>query len=354
MTSCNRSLRSRLSNCREISGAGSEPRPKGAVQVKARYHAVRDLAIELMKKAVELDPNYALARAHLGYAYAVYSVFGKDDPAIIDLATKQLAEAETLDPRIAQIHVARSVILYSRHGNWNLREAIREARAAIRLDPNAGHHDLAYYYWHTGLEALAAKHDNAALHADPDNEYYKAGLVGNYYMSLLADEGAAAEQKLFHRSPSVRFYLIKGMVNEAAPLVEKENAANSGSSLSLMASLMPRVRRAQLYALQGKLAAAATEIAAVEIEAEKSHRPITFHHISYGIAQVRARMGDAARALHWLRITVDSGWPNYVMMARDRMLDPVRNDPAVATFLASLKKTWENNQREFGNEDLGL
>jgi hypothetical protein len=39
------------------------------------------------------------------------------------------------------------------------------------------------------------------------------------------------------------------------------------------------------------------------------------------------------------------------MMARDRMLDPVRNDPAIARFLASLKKTWEDNQREFGNED---
>jgi hypothetical protein len=39
------------------------------------------------------------------------------------------------------------------------------------------------------------------------------------------------------------------------------------------------------------------------------------------------------------------------MMARDQMLDRVRHDPAVAEFLASLKKTWENNQREFGSEE---
>jgi hypothetical protein len=39
------------------------------------------------------------------------------------------------------------------------------------------------------------------------------------------------------------------------------------------------------------------------------------------------------------------------MMARDHMLDPVRNDPAVAQFLASLKTTWESNQSEFGSED---
>jgi hypothetical protein len=274
-----------------------------------------------------------------------------DDPATVGLASEQLTKAEALDPRIAQIQVARGVILYSRHGRWNLREAIREARAALRLDPNAGHHDLAYYYWHTGLEALGAKHANAALLADPDNEYYRAGLAGSYYMSLLADEGAAAERKLFHRSPRVEYYLIKGMVNEAAPLIEKEFAGSPGLSFNLRRNLGPRVRRAQLYALQGKFAAAAAEIAAVEIDAEKSHRPITFHHISYGIAQVRARMGDAPRALRWLQITVDAGWPQYPMMVRDRMLDPVRNDPGVAKFLASLKTTWENNLREFGNGD---
>jgi eukaryotic-like serine/threonine-protein kinase len=309
------------------------------------------LAIELLKKAVELDPKYALARAQLGYACAVYGVFVIDDPAMVDFATKQLAQAEELDPRIAQIHEARSVILYSRYGNWNLREAILEGRAALRLDPNAGHTELAYYYWHIGLEALGAKHANAALQADPDNEYNKGGVVGYYYMSLLADEGAAAEQKLFHRSPGVRFYLIKGMVNEAAPLVEKENSANPGAALPNETRLLARVHRAQLYALQERFAAAATEIAAVEIEAEKAPRTQPFHHTSYGIAQVRARLGDAPRALRWLQITVDAGWPQYPMMARDKMLDRVRHDPAVAQFLASLKKAWEDNRREFGEED---
>jgi non-specific serine/threonine protein kinase len=306
------------------------------------------LAVELLKKAIELDPNYALARAHLGYAYAVHGVFLTDDPATIDLAREQLAEAEKLDPRIAQIHVARSVLLFSRHGQWNLRAAILEGRAALRLDPNAGHPDLAYYFDHLGLEALAAKHRYAALRSDPANEYYKLGVVAHYYSFMRADEGAAAERKLFNRSPSVQYYLIKGMINEAAPLLEKGSVTNPGSALAVVT---PRIHRAQLYALQEKSAAAATEIATVERETVKAQRSLPFHHASYGIAQVRARLGDAPRALRWLQITVDTGWPNYPMMARDHMLDPVRNDPAVAKFLASLKKTWENNQREFGDED---
>jgi hypothetical protein len=163
-----------------------------------------------------------------------------------------------------------------------------------------GHPDLAYYYDHIGLEPLAAKHRSAALLSDPDNEYYKQGLVSHYYGFMLPDEGAAAEQKLFHRSPSVEYYLIKGMVNEAAPLVEKENAGNETASLRNPTVLISRIHRAQLHALQGDFATAATEIAAVEIEVEKAPRSLPFHHNSYGIAQVRARMGDAARALHWL------------------------------------------------------
>lgn len=323
---------------------------------KALYHLsnrLREgelkLSVELLERAIELDPNYALARAQLGYAYAVYGVFQKDDPEFIALATNQLAEAERRDPRNAQVHAARSVILYSRHGNWDLREAILEGRAAVRLDHNVGHADLAYYYDHIGLEELAARHRRAALLSDPDNEYYKTGLVSHYYGFMLADEGAAAEAKLFHRSPGIDYYLIKGMVNEAAPLIEKENAG-SQNPVRNSTDLMARIQYAQLHALRGDFATASKEIAAVEIEVEKAPRSLPFHHHTYGIAQVRARMGDASRALHWLELTVDTGWPQYPMMARDHMLEPVRNDPSVAKFLATLKATWESNKSEFGDE----
>ena len=301
------------------------------------------LAVDLFKKAVDLDPNYALAHAQLGYAYAVNAVFLADDPRMIDVAQSHLAQAEELDPRIAQIHVARSVLLYNRHGHWNLREAILEMRTALRLDPNAGHGDLAYYYWHIGLEALGEKHAKAAMRADPASDYPRTSLVFDYYMSLLADQGAEAEQKLFHRSPDVEFYLTKEMIKEADPLVKQVYAKNP-------ARLEVRLQRAHLFALQGKFAEARSEVAAVEAKAEKAPRALPFHHISYNIARVRARLGDAAEALHWLQITADSGWPQYPMMERDRMLDPVRRDPAVARFLAALKLTFENHEREFGTD----
>ena len=308
------------------------------------------LAAGLLEKAVELDSTYALARAQLGYVYALQGVFLMDDPEIIARATKQLDDAEKLDPRIAQIHVARSVLLFSRHGEWNLREAILEARTALRLDPNAGHPDLGYYFDHIGLEELARKHREAALRADPDNAYYKDGLVSHYYGFMRPEEAAAAEQRLFRRPPRVDYYLLKGMVSEAAPMIAKENFIDPSVSSTCSGRFEGPVRLAQLYAFQKNFQAAAKVIGPVELDAENALQCLPYHHVTYGIAQVRALMGNAPRALHWLQVTVDSGFPNYLMMERDRMLDPVRNDPAVAKFLAGLKKTWENNQREFGTE----
>ena len=200
---------------------------------KALYHLDNrtrpeelQLAIELLKKAIELDPSYALARAQLGYAYAWRAAFHVEEPKLIEYAKLELAQAEKLDPRIAQIHVARSFILWSQYEHWKIREAIREMRMALQLDPNAGHADLADYYWHVGLESLAEKHHQLALAAEPNSETVKPNFIDEFYETLRPDEGAAAERRLFRREPGLRYYLLKGMTKEAEPLVEKAYSSN--------------------------------------------------------------------------------------------------------------------------------
>jgi len=96
------------------------------------------------------------------------------------------------------------------------------------------------------------------------------------------------------------------MIKEAEPLVEQAYAKNPGTFTG------PPPAGASVRA-PGELCGARSEVAAVEAKAEKAPRALPFHHISYDIARVRARLGDAAEALHWLRITADSGWPQYPM-----------------------------------------
>jgi hypothetical protein len=62
--------------------------------VKTRSES--ELAVDLFNRAIELDPGYALADAHLGYAYVKIAVFQEDNPALIEQAKKSLPSRRIL------------------------------------------------------------------------------------------------------------------------------------------------------------------------------------------------------------------------------------------------------------------
>ena len=117
--------------------------------VKAMYHfhniraelytrPEADLAVDLFKEAINLDPNYALAHAQFGYTYTRIAVFLDDNPALIERAKEELAIAERIDPQLAEVHAARYFIAFSQYEGWQVEEAIREVRLAQQLDPHVG------------------------------------------------------------------------------------------------------------------------------------------------------------------------------------------------------------------------
>jgi hypothetical protein len=71
------------------------------------------LSIDLFKKAIELDPEYALAHAQLGYTYTNIAVFQEDNPSLIELRRNELVIAERIDPQLPEVHLARSFIAFS-------------------------------------------------------------------------------------------------------------------------------------------------------------------------------------------------------------------------------------------------
>ena len=153
---------------------------------KAMYHLSKrgftpqqeetEIAIDLLKKAIELDSNYALARAQLGYAYAwlVDTDYKERNPALIAGAKEELRVAERLDPQLAVVHLARSWMAWSQYGDWQIEEAIREARLAKQLDPNLDEHAiLANHYYHVGLEEQSAEEYERVLERDPTSDFVR-------------------------------------------------------------------------------------------------------------------------------------------------------------------------------------
>ena len=294
-------------------------------------------AIDLFKRAVELDPNYALARAQLGYAYAWMADFKEGGAGLIASAKEELRAAERLDPQLAEVHIARSFIAWSHYEDWQIEAAIREARLAKQLDPGIPTNILATLYFHVGLEEQAAKEFELSLELDPTGETVKLAYRAMYSSLAMPDELLALNQRLFNRGPSIRYYLEKRMQKEAAPLIEQEYVKNPDEP-------GPRRDKALLLALQGKHREAQ---AAVPRIMEKVRRDKAYHHFTYDIARIYALDGNSEEALKWLRLTVKEGFPCYTLIARDSFLDPIRRDRAFVQFLTEMRSRWEGYRREF-------
>jgi serine/threonine-protein kinase len=300
-----------------------------------------ETAIAYFRKAVELDPKYALAYAALGQAYMWMANFNDpDNPVWIDLAQRALSQAESLDSQLAEIHEARFQYFFSKYGGWNLTQAAREAHRSLDLDPNLGaaHQDLSVIYNHLGLnEAIGLGESQRWIEIDPTNVQAQALLIEGYELYGKFDEALDTQRRFFGTAGPTMSLIAKGRLDEAQPLLEAAVNKNSGD-------LRARARLALLIALRGKFQEAEAAIPPI-LEQARNNR--AYHHITYDIASVYALAGKTDDALRLLRITADTGMPNYPLFVRDTHLDRIRQEPAFITFMAELKPRWDSYRAQF-------
>ncbi|MGB7069304.1 MAG: winged helix-turn-helix domain-containing protein [Pyrinomonadaceae bacterium] len=296
-----------------------------------------DLAIDLFKKAIELDPGYALAHAQLGYTYTKIAVFQEENPAWIEQAKKELAIAERLNPQLAEVHAARFFAAFSQYENWNIETAFRELRLAQEIDPDVAHGELADLYNHIGMEDKSIEEFETALQIDPNNDSIKEAYIALFYQVNHADLALDLSKRFFNRDSSLQYYLEKMMAKEAEPLIEIELK-------KAVVSDTTRMQKIVLLSLQSKHDEA--QAAGLKfIENVRKNRG--YHHYAYNTARVFAQAGNSEEALNWLRYTADNGFPCYPLFERDRYLDPIRKDPEFRKLLAEMKEQWEGYVRNF-------
>ena len=301
-----------------------------------------ETAVALLEKAVEVDPEFALAHAQLGFAYAWIADFQQGRPDLIARAREELRLAERLDPQLAEVHVARSFVAWSSYENWQVAAAIREGRLAKQLNPSLGNEVLAALYYHVGLEEQAAREFESALERDPTSDTIQGSYSDFYMNSARPDEWLALNQRLSGSGPNLGYYLEKRMLKEAGPLVERASAANPDG-------LSARVSKGLFLALQSRHREAQAEVPRI---LDGVTRNKNYHHVTYSVARIYALDGRAGEAVRWLRITAQEGFPSYTLFARDPFLDAIRKDPAFIEFMVEMKGRWEAYRREFGNDPI--
>ena len=300
---------------------------------------IMPIAIEFYKKAIEADPNFALAHAQLAYAYATQAVFLEPDrPVWVERAKEEIASAERLDPQLAETHLARFQLAYSQFEGYQVEAAVREASQANQLNRNVGHEELAYMYTHMGLEDLARREYERALEIDPTSDSLNESKLLMYEVQSRFDD-YAADQRVRHTARSDAWYLIGTRRFDEAQEVLKRWPPQQPESPYLAPS------RLLLLAARGEFSAAEAEIPAI-----LSRHPLKdplYHHATYDIACAYAMEGKSAEAVKWLKESAANGFHLYPRYTRDPFLDRIRKSPAFIQFLAEMKAENDRYRREF-------
>ena len=247
---------------RPVRGAGTQNIEAFKLYVRGRslffQRGVRlYAAVECLKKAVALDPKYALAWSGLADAYHAVGFYGLATPEnCMPQGKGAAARSIELDPSLAEAHasLAMSHLLHE----WDWSSAEREFLHSLELKPNnalaRAYYALYYLQWAAGRFEEGLAHAKQAAQIDPLSAWARAILAVTY---LPIDPAKSVETALQTLQIDPEFYLgrwvqltalnLLGRLAEAAEVGEPALGL-FGRPLLMMAAL------ARTYARLGRKA----------------------------------------------------------------------------------------------------
>jgi TolB-like protein/Tfp pilus assembly protein PilF len=282
------------------------------------------------RRAIELDPSYALAYAGLADAYAfLASSTGEQPPAeFYPKAERAALRALDLDDTLAEAHTSLGFfrLLYE----WDFRGAEREFKRAIALNPNyANAHDgHSFYLKATGQHERAVAACRRAQKLDPLSTFALVSLAWAFYFARDYERAAAQNLKALEMEPRFTFArwnlgLARAQQGRLGEAVEALEAAteDSGGGLTFKAHF------GHVLGLAGERERALAVIE--EMEGLARERYVS----SYYPAIIRLGLGEYERALELLARAREERSAFLVFLKVEPMFDALRDDPRFAALL---------------------
>ena len=289
-------------------------------------------AIAYLQRAINLDPNYALAWAGLADCYNLLDDWGKAPPR--DSFPKARAAAEkaiALDDSLAEAHVSLAMVRGSYDWDWVGSE--QEFQRAIALNPN---YATAHQWYGETLAALgrfaeAEREVRRARELDPLSPIVNMAVAEVYSWERRDGEAIPEFQKVIELDPSfagaygnlAASYEWTHRYAQAVDFIAKGEALNGDPKFAA------QLQRA--YAQGGFRAVIEEELkSALEEESKGKYvNPVS-------IAEGYAELGDAARAVQWLQKGYEAHASGMQYLAVSRGFDSIRPDPGFGYWLAVL------------------
>ena len=331
-------------------------------------------AIELFRKALAIDPSYALAYAGLGDAYErrTYYDFPRE---WVDSAVTASREAIAIDPDLAEGYKALGSALQTK---GDVRGALELYRKAVSLNPNyaaainnigfvawsLGSYDEAakwmrkatllepnvarwtanvgFYYLHLGLDSLAESWLRRAVDLQPDYVFPYVWLAYRHAYSGEFDSAKAYVGRALSLGPDEFLALVAGgdvamlggAWGEAQAYYERSVSigGRTGDSGFKLAYVLHRAgREAEADAIAGE------NLSAYGVHPDRYPEG---SQVPYYVAALNAWRGDSTAANQWLEKAISLGYRDYRWISVDPQLEQIRNTSRYRGITGSLRDTW--------------
>jgi TolB-like protein/Flp pilus assembly protein TadD len=282
-------------------------------------------AISYFDRALELDPNYALAYAERAEAWTMIGDLTGQRPTAYPKARSDAERAVAIAPGLAEARAALGWVRF--FGEWKFADGLSELKRAKELSPtNPTANDLlARVIVYLGRIDEAERQAREAVELDPLSVATQFNLARVLFFAGKLDEANAAGRKLTELQPS----------SSSSHRWQVLVAVQRGDGETAL-------REAQLEPNDGFRSfelALAYHVLGDRKEADAALADLIAHArdgFAYQIAQVYAVRGEADKAFEWLQISFDDHDGGTLGLAVDPLLRGLHDDPRYKNLLAKL------------------
>jgi len=289
-------------------------------------------AVTCFNKAIESDPDFALAHFGLADTYWVlHQMVPLPAREAMPKAKEAALKALELDSTLAEAFAMVGMILYAYEWNWPEAEAYFEK--ANKINPRSG--PVKMYY--SSLLQLTERKSEAiqmmeeTLETDPYSLVFLLNVATRLYCAKQYEESIQKAEYILGIEPNFslaygligRSYICMGLYDKAAKTLEKANELTGGRTESLSTL-------GYVYAKQGKKREAENILSRLDKESHKRYVPAFFYTYIYN------GLGDTDKTFEFLNKAVQERDPLVAWWIRDELFSNLRNDRRYADIIRTV------------------
>jgi tetratricopeptide (TPR) repeat protein len=291
-------------------------------------------SIAAYERAIQKDPQYALAYAGLAGSYALLGQVPYDDMSPLEAKPKARAAAEhalQLDPLLGEAHAVLGNVAFSY--DWNFEVAEQEFQRALALSPNSPTPHLWFSHYCIVRNRLpqALEENSRLLELEPVSPLFNTNRAEIYYHARNYDEAITTASRAIEQYPNywLAYIWLGSALREKKMYKETLEQFSKGRKLSgdhpVMISLYG-------HALARSGDAAGARKALADLQRLTQTRYVS----SLYFAAVYTGLGENSTALDWLDRAYTERTDRLVYLGAEPMADPLRSDPRFAKLLARI------------------